>query len=147
MTHLASPRALLDACALAADPRARLLIEDNCALLSDDALFQRYYEHVRTMHAHYGQDMFIGERLPAIATGSPWTIERFDRTPIPLDGRVMARLHAINIRTWRHDPFASAAFEPAAIDAMASELDAVASGARATTPVTCLMAQALLRLT
>jgi SAM-dependent methyltransferase len=147
MTHLASPRAALDACARAAAPGAGFLVEDNCALVSDDPLFQRYYEHVRAMHVHYGQDMFIGERLADIVSGSRWTITRFDRTPITLDGRVMARLHSINIGTWRHDAFAAAAFAPAAIDAMAGELDAVVSGARATTPVTCLMAQVLLRLT
>jgi hypothetical protein len=147
MTHLASPVGVLDACAPAAAPGARFLIEDNCALLSDDPLFQRYYEHVRTMHAHYGQDMFIGERLPDIASGSPWTMTRFDRTRITLDGRVMARLHSINIGNWRSDAFAAQAFDPVAIDAMATELDAVVCGARTTTPVTCVMAQALLRLT
>jgi hypothetical protein len=123
-----------------------MLIEDNCALRSDDPLFQDYYERVRTMHAHYGQDMFVGERIPEVVAGSPWTLARFDRTPISLDGRVMARLHAINVRTWRHDPFAAATFESAAIDAMTRELDAVATGTRPTTPVTCIMAQALLRL-
>jgi trans-aconitate 2-methyltransferase len=144
LTHLASPRAALDACAAAAAPGARLLVEDNCALLSEDPLLQGYYERVRAMHAHYGQDMFIGERLPAIAAGSPWTLARFDRTPVTLDGRIMARLHSINVRNWRHDPFATASFDPAEIDAMTSALDAVVSGARATTPVTCIMAQALL---
>jgi trans-aconitate 2-methyltransferase len=145
-THLGSPRAALDACAAAAAPGARMLIEDNCALLSDDSLFQDYYDRVRTMHAHYGQDMFVGERIPEAVAGSPWTLARFDRTPIALDGRVMARLHAINVRTWRHDPFAAVTFDPAAIDAMTRELDAVVSGTRPAPPVTCIMAQALLRL-
>jgi SAM-dependent methyltransferase len=146
LTHLASPRAAFDACAAAAAAGARLLVEDNCALLSGDPLFQRYYEHVRAMHAHYGQDMFIGERLPAIAAGSRWTLARFDRTPIELDGRVMARLHSINVRTWRRDPFAVATFDSAAIDGMTSDLDAVANGDRPTTPVTCDMAQALFHI-
>jgi SAM-dependent methyltransferase len=146
LTHLASPRAVFDACASAAAPDARFLVEDNCALLSEDTLFQAYYERVRAMHAHYGQDMFVGERLPEIVSGSPWTLARFDRTPIPLDGRVMARLHSINVRTWRHDPFASGTFDPTEIDAMTTELEAVASGTRATTPVICIMAQAVLRV-
>lgn len=146
LTHLASPRAVFDACASAAAESARFLVEDNCALLSEDRLFRAYYERVRAMHAHYGQDMFVGERLPAIANGSPWTLVRFDRTPIPLDARVMARLHSINVRTWRHDPFAARAFDPAEIDAMTAELEAVACGIRPATPVTCIMAQAVLRV-
>jgi SAM-dependent methyltransferase len=145
LTHLASPRALFDACASAAADGARFLVEDNCALVSEDPLFQAYYERVRAMHAHYDQDMFVGERLPAIVSGSPWTLERFDRTAIPLDGRVMARLHSINVRTWRNDPFAVATFDRAEIDTMTRELDAVASGTRGATPVTCVMAQAVLR--
>jgi hypothetical protein len=56
----------------------------------------------------------------------------------------MARLHSINVGIWRHDPFAAATFDPAAIDAMTNDLEAVVSGVRATTPVTCVMAQALL---
>lgn len=57
----------------------------------------------------------------------------------------MARLHAINVRTWRHDAFAAATFDPVEIDAITRELDAIVSGIRETTPVTCVMAQLLLR--
>jgi trans-aconitate 2-methyltransferase len=145
-THLTRPRAVLDACAAAAAASSCLVIEDNCALESGDPLFAAYYERVRTMHAHYGQDMFIGNRLPEIAEGSPWAVDRFDRTSIALDGRVMAQLHAINVRTWRNDPFARGAFEAAEIDAMADALDDVASGVRDAPPVTCTMGQAVLRL-
>ena len=79
-THLARPRTVLEACAVAAAASSLLVIEDNCALESEDPLFAAYYERVRTMHAHYGQNMFVGNRLPQIAEGSPWTIDRFDRT-------------------------------------------------------------------
>jgi hypothetical protein len=146
LTHLAAPRVVLDACASAAGSDGRLVLEDNCSLESKDPLFATYYERVRTMHAHYGQDMFVGERLPEIAAGTRWTMVRFDRTRIDLDGRVMAQLHALNVRTWRNDPFAAAAFDAAEIDAMASALDDVASGARSAPHVTCTMGQAILRL-
>jgi trans-aconitate 2-methyltransferase len=58
----------------------------------------------------------------------------------------MARLHAINVRTWRHDPFAAATFDPAEIDAMTAALEAVATGKRSAPSVTCVMAQMVLRL-
>jgi hypothetical protein len=137
---------VLDACASAAGSDGQLVLEDNCSLESKDPLFATYYERVRTMHAHYGQDMFVGERLPEIAAGTRWTTVRFDRTRIDLDGRVMAQLHALNVRTWRNDPFAAAAFDAAEIDAMASALDDVAIGARSAPQVTCTMGQAVLRL-
>jgi SAM-dependent methyltransferase len=145
-THLADPAVVLEAAAGSAVAGARFAIEDNCALESPDPLFAGYYARVRTMHAHYGQNMFIGERLSDIARSTRWTIESFARTPIELDGRVMARLHAINVRTWRHDPFAAATFDAAAIDAMAGALESVAAGERSAPSVTCVMAQMVLRL-
>jgi trans-aconitate 2-methyltransferase len=145
-THLASPRSVFDACASAAAPDARFVIEDNCALESMDPLFANYYDRVKAMHAHYGQNMFIGERLPQLAADTAWTMERFERTRIELDGRVMARLHAINVRTWRLDPFAASTFDAQELDAMASALDDVAGGVRTAPNVTCLMGQAVLRL-
>jgi trans-aconitate 2-methyltransferase len=145
-THIAAPASVLAAAASAAAPGAAFAIEDNCALTSPDPLFADYYGRVRAMHAHYGQDMFVGERLPEIAAATPWTIERFDRTPIELDARVMARLHAINVGNWRHDPFARSAFATEDIDAIARAMQAVATGDRPAPPVTCVMGQMVLRL-
>ncbi|HTB72510.1 MAG TPA: class I SAM-dependent methyltransferase, partial [Polyangiaceae bacterium] len=142
LTHLAEPRTVLDACAGAASGDSQLVLEDNCSLESKDPLFAAYYERVRTMHAHYGQDMFVGERLPEIAAGTPWAVVGFERTRIDLDGRVMAQLHALNVRTWRNDPFAIAAFDAKEIDAMAGALDDVANGVRSAPQVTCMMGQA-----
>ena len=146
LTHLAAPRAVLDACAAAAGGDSRLVLEDNCSLESKDPVFATYYERVGTMHAHYGQDMFVGERLPEIAAGTRWALVRFERTRIDLDGRVMAQLHALNVRTWRSDPFATSAFDATEMDAMAGALDDVASGVRSAPQVTCTMGQAVLRL-
>jgi trans-aconitate 2-methyltransferase len=145
-THIASPASVLEAAAASAAAGATFVIEDNCALESPDPLFTDYYGRVRTMHAHYGQNMFVGERLPELAGGTRWTIERFARTRIDLDARVMARLHAINVGTWRHDPFAASAFDAAELDAVASALEAVAAGERSAPDVVCTMGQMVLRL-
>jgi trans-aconitate 2-methyltransferase len=146
LTHLAAPRDVLFACAKAARPGARFAIEENCSLESTDPTFVEYYRRVSQMHAHYGQDMYVGERLTSLAEGTPWKVERFDRTPIALDARVMARLHAMNVRTWRSDPFAASAFSAAHIDAMTLELDEVAGGRRSAPDVTCVMGQIVLAL-
>jgi trans-aconitate 2-methyltransferase len=146
LTHLATPRDVLNACAVAARPGARFVIEENCSLQSVDPTFVDYYRHVSQMHAHYGQDMYVGERLASLAAGTPWRVERFERTRIALDGRVMARLHAMNVRTWRSDPFATNTFRVTHIDAMTSELDEVAGGLREAPEVTCVMGQIVLAL-
>jgi trans-aconitate 2-methyltransferase len=67
LTHLSSPRAVLEACAAAGRRGGVLVLEENCALQSADPLFEGYYARVAQMHAHYGQNMFVGERLPPAA--------------------------------------------------------------------------------
>jgi SAM-dependent methyltransferase len=146
LTHLAKPRDVLDACAMAARPGARFVIEENCSLEAADPTFVAYYRHVSQMHAHYGQDMYVGERLPSLAEGTAWRVERFERTRIALDGRVMARLHAMNVRIWRSDPFATSTFGATHIDTMTSELDEFAAGLRNAPEVTCVMGQIVLAL-
>jgi len=48
---------------------------------------------------------------------------------LSLPARRMARLHALNLVTWRQDPFARDAFAPATLDGLAAALEAIASGA------------------
>jgi trans-aconitate 2-methyltransferase len=146
LTRLASPRDVLAACALAGRRGSVLVLEENCGLLSVDPLFEGYYRRLARMHAHYGQNMFVGERLPELAAGTPWRVERFERSRIALDAQIMARLHAMNVRTWRTDPFAIAAFRAAELDAMTAQLDDVVDGRRAAPGVTCLMGQMVLCL-
>jgi SAM-dependent methyltransferase len=145
LTHVASPALVLKACAAAAAPGCVIALEENCALESNDALFSAYYARVQAMHVDYGQDLYVGLRLPSLVaeSGAGWTLDRYERTTIVLDARVMARLHAINIRTWSHDPFAASTFDPAEIAEMTRAMDAVAAGARDAPPVTCTMGQAV----
>jgi hypothetical protein len=87
-------------------------------------------------------------RALADARGGAWTaflVQRFERARIPLDARTMARLHAMNVRTWARDPFATATFDARELAAMVRELDAVADGRRAALAVTCVMGQAVMR--
>jgi trans-aconitate 2-methyltransferase len=146
LTHLASPRDVLRACEAAGRRGSVLVLEENCALQSPDPLFEGYYGCVAQLHSHYGQNMFVGERLPQLAAGTSWRVERCERTRIVLEARIMARLHAMNVRSWRTDPFAIAAFRAAELDAMTAELDDVADGRRAAPEVTCLMGQIVLSL-
>lgn len=145
LTHIADPRSVLAACATAMRPRGRLVLEENCALESPDPLFADYYRRVEAMQRHYGQDMYIGAQLTGLAEGSAFAVERFERASLRLDARLMARLHAMNLRTWAQDPFAIGAFDARELGAMTEALDEVAAGARSAPPVTCVMGQAVLR--
>jgi hypothetical protein len=143
---VASRASVLVACAAAAAPESTLVLEEGCGLASSDSLFVDYYARVQTMHRHYGQDLYVGLRLPEIvAEAKGWRVACYERTPIVLEARVMARLHAINVRTWSLDPFAASAFDPADIARMTEALDAVAAGMRDAPPVTCTMGQLIAR--
>jgi SAM-dependent methyltransferase len=146
LTHLASPRALLTGCATGVRAGGRLVLEESSALESKDPLFIDYYARVAALQRHYGQDTYIGRRLAALAEGTPWRVVRFEQTPVIVPAAVMARLHAMNVRTWKHDAFFHDA--PAGeLLAMTDALDAVAEGTRAAPPVTCVMGQIVLART
>ncbi len=145
LTHLASPRALVDACALAMKRGGLLVLEENCALGSEDPTFSDYYTRVAKLQSHYGQDMYIGSRLPALATTEDWHVESFVQSTLVLDSRAMAQLHALNAAHWRGDPFAVSAFDTRELDVMAHDLRSVAMGERPAPPVICVMGQLVLR--
>jgi SAM-dependent methyltransferase len=143
VNHLSDTPAFFDACARAMRPGGTLVLEENCSVSADDQAFGRYYVHVERMQRHYGQDMFVGERLPAIA-GEAFHVLRFERTGVTVDARAMARIHAMNVRTWRSDPFAATTFDAEEVDAITAALDAIAAGERAASPVTWVMGQIVL---
>jgi trans-aconitate 2-methyltransferase len=145
LNHVASPHSVLLACALAMRRGGQFVIEENCALESADALFVDYYERVALMQRHYGQDMFIGAQLPSLAAGTGFFVQRFERTRLVLEARTMALLHAMNLHTWSHDPFALMAFDARELAEMTRDFERIATGQREATPVLCTMGQAILR--
>ena len=145
LTHLQDPAAALAACATAVRPGGLLVLEENCALFSEDPLFAKYYEHVERLQRHYGQDPYPGHKLVQFAEKASWTVRSFEPKRLALDARAMAELHTLNIRTWSHDPFALSAFDEAAIAAMTEALDAIAWGEAEAPEVTCIMGQAVLQ--
>jgi len=148
VTHLASPAGALAtwARAMAAAGRGRVALEETAAMRSEDRTFARYYEHVAALQAHHGQDMNVGARLAPLAIEAGYEVEHAALVPVVLEARPMARIHAMNVRTWREDAFARRAFDPRELDAITAELDAVAEGARAAPPVTCVMGRLVARV-
>jgi ubiquinone/menaquinone biosynthesis C-methylase UbiE len=144
LAHVTSPSAVLHACALATRAGGVLVLEESCSLESEDALFSDYYARVSAMQRHYGQDLYIGHRLAELGHEAEWSLVSHQRTPLAMDAAVMARLHAMNVRTWKDDPVARAQFDEATLATMMAELDATASGKRAAPPVRCVMGQVVL---
>jgi SAM-dependent methyltransferase len=130
LTHQRDPARVLAAWAAAsAADRATLVIEETAEMSSSHPAFRLYYQLVAELQQHYGQQSLIGRTLDRALVGSGWQAELDVVRELSLPARRMARLHALNLVTWRQDPFARAAFAPATLDGLAAALEAIASGA------------------
>ncbi len=147
LTHLRDPASVIASWAKAAQPGARLVLEETASMRGEDPAFSRYYALVERMQAHYGQRMYIGLELARIAreAGSAWTVEHAEVAPFELPATDMARLHVMNLRTWSHDPFARAHYAEAELNELASDLDEIALGEARAAPVAVGMGQVVLR--
>jgi SAM-dependent methyltransferase len=145
VTHLADAAAAVDAWAGAAAVRGRLALEEVVAIESDDPHFRRYYQLVDELQRGHGQRLDVGRVLAALPAGSPWRVERADEARFPVPAATAARLHALNLRTWRRDPQIAARVPAAELDALGATLDEVAAGARAAPPVQWRLAQVVYR--
>jgi SAM-dependent methyltransferase len=127
LAHLGEPGRVLADWARSVGPGGVLLMQETAELRSELPALGRYYAWVGTMQAHYGQSLYIGRQLTALAEASGWRVraarETVNQIPVP----VMARLHAMNLETWRQEPFVVAHHSREELDLLADELDALSS--------------------
>ena len=147
LTHLRDPLRVLRAWADAALPGAHLVLEETAFMTAEHPALSRYYALVERMQKHYGQRMYIGRELAALARGlAPhWVVEHSEIAVSLLPAADMARLHFLNLCTWSEDPFARASYEGAELSELGSDLEQVASGAVELAPVSLGMGQLVLR--
>jgi trans-aconitate 2-methyltransferase len=145
LTHLRDPASVVHGWATCALPNARLVLEETAFLNGEHSAFPRYYALVERMQAHYGQRMYIGRELPALCASAKWTIESAEITVASLPAVDMAGLHFSNLQTWSSDPFAQANYDSKALAELGAELEQIALGHLPAAPVSCGMAQVVLR--
>ena len=145
LTHLADPaRVLAGWAAAAADDRAALVVEETAELSSPHPAFRLYYRLVGELQRHYGQELAIGRTLERAVAGTGWHAEISAMRELHLPACRMARLHALNLATWRRDPFARAAFSSEMLDELAAALEEIAAGAAEAPDVHHVMCQLVL---
>lgn len=140
LTHLRSPAQALRTWARALRPGGVLLLEEVAGLHSAEPALTRYYQLVAELQAHYGQATYVGGELATLAAGSELRVRRAGVAALQLPAAVMARLHALNIRSWGRDEHAQRAFDAAELGELARTLEQIAAGADSA-PVLCRMAQ------
>jgi hypothetical protein len=105
-----------------------LLIEETAALFSAVPALSRYYDLVEKLQAHHGQETLIGKRLGSLAAGISGARTTSALQEIPVAAAVMARLHAMNLATWKADPFMLETYGLlSALDDLEGELKVIAA--------------------
>lgn len=130
LTHLADPAAALRHWAAVLRPGARLLVQETAEIASEDRALARYYDLVGALQRHHGQDLTIGHRLESLATIAGLTVRAAGERRLDAPVATMARLHALNLRTWRNDPFARDSFDSTELDDLHERLTTLARAAR-----------------
>lgn len=144
LTHLREPERALAAWAAAAADEATLVIEETETIESDHPAFTRYYELVNELQRHYGQRLRIGAELATPPPGSGWRSELSMVRRLSLPARQMARLHHLNLLTWRDDPHARGAFDRDELEGLAATLAGIARGDELAPSVRSAMRQLVL---
>ena len=145
LTHLPDPAAAVRTFAGALAPGGRLVLEETASLTPEHPTLQRYYELVERLQAHYGQRFGIGVGLGDLLRDAGLEVDEAGVAAHLLPADRMARLHALNIRTWGADPFARDHFDPVELSRIMATLDRVASGDEPAPPVRSAMGQAVAR--
>ncbi len=143
LTHLPDPAAAVRTWAGALAPGGRLVLEETVTLRSEHPALQRYYDLVTALQAHYGQRFDIGRQLGELLAAAGLSVEEAGPTVTPLPAARMARLHAMNLRTWGTDEHARKAFDAAELAALQRTLDAIAAGEEQAPPVYGELGQAV----
>ena len=126
LTHLSRPSEALSCWIPFAAPSGVLALEELEHMRSEHPVLSEYYGIVEAMQRAHGQEMYIGTRLESIVRETPWAVQstRLHRFNIP--GKQMARLHHLNIQTWKHDAFIKDNYTRAHIDELESQLGELA---------------------
>lgn len=140
LTHIHRPADVLTTSVRHLRPGGRLLIEETAALFSPVPALSRYYDLVEELQAHHGQETLIGKQLETLAAGVPGARTTAVLQEIPVAAAVMARLHAMNLATWKTDPFMLQTHGLSALEDLERQLTTI--GATSDFPEgRCVMAQ------
>jgi trans-aconitate 2-methyltransferase len=128
LAHLPEPARVISAWAIQLRPGGLLLLDEVEWIETPNAVLARYEEIVSAMVASRGALISVGPRIVGLS-GAGWgqrsTVLR--RHPVPTAHA--ARMYAMNLATWRDDPFVTANYDTETIDDLAEDLEKLTSSA------------------
>lgn len=124
LTHLPEPRAAISLWSEMLAPGGRLLLQETADMQSAHPALARYYELMAEFQRRHGQSFDIGRALEALADPALYRVLHRGPRRFTLSGPRMARVHLMNLATWRRDPQACA-FDPDELDRLHAALEAL----------------------
>lgn len=144
LTHLAQPGDALSTWAGYLEPGGLVLVQETAAMYSTNAALARYYELVAELQRRHGQRLDIGRSLPDLVDASRYHTEHVGTRTFTLPGASMARLHRMNLGTWRHDSSA-ASFDQRELDELLIALTRLSEGPPTAAEVNYAMGELVVR--
>jgi SAM-dependent methyltransferase len=122
LAHVPTPLDVLAGWVTQLRPGGHLVVEEDDEIRAEHPVLRHYDELSTSLVAARGGDLSVG-RLLGRAAAPPGSVVVVNRV---LDHAVtadrVARLYAMNLAVWRHDPFIVDAHPPAALDTLARDL-------------------------
>jgi SAM-dependent methyltransferase len=140
LTHLHEPQQAILRWMTLLKPKGLLVLEEVAHLASPLDEFQEYYALVAQMQTHYAQELYVGRKLDAFARRAGLNVRISRQISSAIPAPTMARLHAMNLTTWKQDTFMSEAHPRATYDRLLAQLERIAGSTERIAPVTCTMA-------
>jgi SAM-dependent methyltransferase len=128
LTHVSAVAEVLRTWASVAALGALLFVHETESMETENASLRRYYEMVAQLQRHYGQTLEVGSILEACFENSGWRLRENRRLLLEKPADQMASVHLANLRTWRHDPYASQAFDQNEVDRLEASLEQIELG-------------------
>jgi len=127
LTHIHRPADVLKTCIQHLRPGGRMLLEETAGLFSTVPVISRYYQLVEQLQKHHGQELLLGKKLAELAAGVAEAQATSVLQEIPMPAAVMARLHAMNIATWKADAFMLETYGLEALEDIEAGLQVIAA--------------------
>jgi len=126
LAHLPEPARVVESWARQLRAGGLLLLDEVEWIETPNAVLARYEEIVTAMVASRGAQISVGPRI-ADLSGAEWRQRSNAVNEYPVATADAACMYAMNLATWRHDPFVVENYDKAVLDELAAGLDELTS--------------------
>jgi len=128
LAHLPDPERVIAAWTEQLQPHGVLLLDEVDWIRTENPVLDHYEQIVTAMVASRGAQISVGPRICDLS-GDRWRQRSNSLRAYPVATADAARMYAMNLATWRHDPFVVATYDAASIDELAAGLTELTTSA------------------